>query len=189
MAQRGLPPAHPSLPATPRFSTGYEQNSAPSHYAAGFVPESAQPVMAPSFNQRANASSQYMSSHYAQAYMQATSGWYQRGTTAQGYTLSSTYNPSLSQANSSEHVRSTDSTAALRPILPSYSQTSSWYQPGDSRCTYKGCQFTGSQQAVETHMMDRHLIYPPGWEKRKKQSDWDADPSLKGCVGLSNSSI
>lgn len=28
-------------------------------------------------------------------------------------------------------------------------------------------------------MMDRHLIYPPGWDKKKK-SDWDADPSLKG---------
>ncbi|KAG5648065.1 hypothetical protein DXG03_007100 [Asterophora parasitica] len=28
-------------------------------------------------------------------------------------------------------------------------------------------------------MMDRHLIYPPGWEKQPK-NDWDADPSLKG---------
>ncbi|KAF8912747.1 hypothetical protein CPB84DRAFT_1759390 [Gymnopilus junonius] len=29
-------------------------------------------------------------------------------------------------------------------------------------------------------MMDRHLIYPPGWEKRKNKPEWDADPSLKG---------
>lgn len=29
-------------------------------------------------------------------------------------------------------------------------------------------------------MMDRHLIYPPGWEKRQNKRDWDADPSLKG---------
>ncbi|KAG5654100.1 hypothetical protein H0H81_007514 [Sphagnurus paluster] len=29
-------------------------------------------------------------------------------------------------------------------------------------------------------MMDRHLIYPPGWDKRSKKSEWDADPSLKG---------
>lgn len=28
-------------------------------------------------------------------------------------------------------------------------------------------------------MMDRHFIFPPGWEHDKK-SDWDADPSLKG---------
>ncbi|KAJ7492538.1 hypothetical protein FB451DRAFT_1336429 [Mycena latifolia] len=55
-----------------------------------------------------------------------------------------------------------------------------WYQPGNSRCTYKTCTFRGSPQTVETHMMDRHLIYPPGWEKRKKKPEWDADPSLKG---------
>ncbi|KAJ7619114.1 hypothetical protein DFH06DRAFT_1482920 [Mycena polygramma] len=55
-----------------------------------------------------------------------------------------------------------------------------WYQSGGSRCTYKNCTFRGSAQTVETHMMDRHLIFPPGWEKRKKRPDWDADPSLKG---------
>ena len=30
--------------------------------------------------------------------------------------------------------------------------------------------------------MDRHLIYPPGWHTRKRQPDWDADPSLKRYV-------
>ncbi|KAF4572830.1 hypothetical protein EYR36_007340 [Pleurotus pulmonarius] len=30
--------------------------------------------------------------------------------------------------------------------------------------------------------MDRHLIYPPGWDKQRKKNDWDADPSLKGYV-------
>ncbi|KAJ7254025.1 hypothetical protein B0H12DRAFT_1017217 [Mycena haematopus] len=55
-----------------------------------------------------------------------------------------------------------------------------WYQPGSHRCTYKDCTFRGSPQTVETHMMDRHLIFPPGWEKRKKRPEWDADPSLKG---------
>lgn len=29
-------------------------------------------------------------------------------------------------------------------------------------------------------MMDRHLIFPPGWDKRKKRQEWDADPTLKG---------
>lgn len=29
-------------------------------------------------------------------------------------------------------------------------------------------------------MMDRHLIFPPGWDKQKKTDNWDADPSLKG---------
>jgi hypothetical protein len=35
---------------------------------------------------------------------------------------------------------------------------------------------------VEIHRMDRHLIYPAGWEHRRREGDWDADPSLKGCV-------
>jgi hypothetical protein len=182
MAQRGLPPAHPSLPAAPRFSTGYEQNSAPSSFSTGSVSDSTQRVLPPAFNYRANASSQYMSSHYTQAYMQTASpGWYQPSTTAQGYTSSSTYNPGPSRAGNG------NPTPAFRPTLPPYSQTSSWYQPGGHRCTYKGCAFTGSQKTVEVHMMDRHLIYPPGWEKRNKQNDWDADPSLKGYVELSTS--
>lgn len=29
-------------------------------------------------------------------------------------------------------------------------------------------------------MMDRHLIFPPGWDKRPRKADWDADPSMKG---------
>ncbi|KAG6842582.1 hypothetical protein C0991_000108 [Blastosporella zonata] len=55
-----------------------------------------------------------------------------------------------------------------------------WCQPGHSRCTYKGCQFTGAPKTLELHMMDRHLIYPPGWGRRPKKPEWDADPSLKG---------
>ncbi|EIW64386.1 uncharacterized protein TRAVEDRAFT_139131, partial [Trametes versicolor FP-101664 SS1] len=55
-----------------------------------------------------------------------------------------------------------------------------WYQPGTFRCTNPGCSFMGSKKSLEVHMMDRHLIYPPGWEHRKKRQDWDADPSLKG---------
>ncbi|KAF7306998.1 Nuclear fragile X mental retardation-interacting protein 1 [Mycena indigotica] len=58
--------------------------------------------------------------------------------------------------------------------------SSAWYQPGNVRCTYKTCTFSGSKQSVETHMMDRHLIFPAGWDKRKKEPQWDADPSLKG---------
>lgn len=54
-----------------------------------------------------------------------------------------------------------------------------WYQPGNARCTHRGCSFTGSGKAVEIHMMDRHLIFPPGWEQRNRAQDWDADPSLK----------
>ncbi|KAJ7925869.1 nuclear fragile X mental retardation-interacting protein 1-domain-containing protein [Mycena leptocephala] len=95
----------------------------------------------------------YYSSHYAQAYIQHT--FPAAATTPQGYSLSSTYNSAVPQN------------------APSY-------QSGNSRCTYKTCTFRGSPQTVETHMMDRHLIFPPGWEKRNKKPEWDADPSLKG---------
>ncbi|KAK0465080.1 uncharacterized protein EV420DRAFT_1475311 [Desarmillaria tabescens] len=97
---------------------------------------------------------QAYSSHYAQAY----------ATTSQGYAISSTY----TAASSSSRSR------------PMNAGASSWYQAGNSRCTYKNCTFTGSQKSVETHMMDRHLIFPPGWDKQKKTDNWDADPSLKG---------
>ena len=63
--------------------------------------------------------------------------------------------------------------------LPS-SSAASWNRPGNCRCSYKGCSFAGSQKTLEVHMMDRHLIYPPGWEKRPRKSDWDADPTMKG---------
>lgn len=109
-----------------------------------------------------------VSSHYAQAYMQhvpvaSTSNSYWSQTTPEGYTLSSTYVPEPPRVTSVQRQMS-----------------SAWYQPGSTRCTKQGCPFVGSHKAVETHMMDRHLIYPPGWEKRKKRPEWDADPSLKG---------
>ncbi|KAF8216135.1 nuclear fragile X mental retardation-interacting protein 1-domain-containing protein [Mycena galopus ATCC 62051] len=92
-------------------------------------------------------------------------------TTPQGYTLSSTYNPAgPSTYNPAGPPNASRPSASSAP----------WYQPGSSRCTYKDCTFRGSPQTVETHMMDRHLIFPPGWEKRKKKPEWDADPSLKG---------
>lgn len=110
-----------------------------------------------------------MSSHYAQACMQynqvaSTSYWPQ--TTSEGYAPLPGY---ASQSASTEYTAS----------IP-YQAPTRWHQPGSIRCSKQGCQFSGSQKAVEVHMMDRHLIYPPGWEKRKQKSDWDADPSLKG---------
>ncbi|EIM92196.1 uncharacterized protein STEHIDRAFT_106788 [Stereum hirsutum FP-91666 SS1] len=59
-------------------------------------------------------------------------------------------------------------------------QQTNWFSPGGARCKHPGCMFAGSAKAVEIHMMDRHLIYPPGWDKKKRRDEWDADPSLKG---------
>ncbi|KZT05961.1 uncharacterized protein LAESUDRAFT_813190 [Laetiporus sulphureus 93-53] len=95
-----------------------------------------------------------------------------------GYTLSSTYVPGsyngAGNTTSDLPQRSNQRHAHHGPV-PTH-----WYQPGNTRCTHVGCKFVGSKKAVEIHMMDRHLIFPPGWENRKRKSDWDADPSLKG---------
>ncbi|TIC00528.1 NADH-ubiquinone oxidoreductase [Wallemia mellicola] len=46
-------------------------------------------------------------------------------------------------------------------------------QQQQSKCSQPDCFITGSKKEVEIHMMDRHLIYPPGYlenEARKKAS-------------------
>lgn len=129
----------------------------------------------------------HMSPHYFQAYVQAYSNPRPR-TTADGYTLSSTYVPGAE--NQTRRAPSTLPSPRDRPSVQAPSQATmkpisnhltygSWYQPGNCRCTRQGCPFTGSRKSVEIHMMDRHFIYPPGWEKK---DDWDADPSLRGCI-------
>lgn len=92
-----------------------------------------------------------VSSHYAQAYLQNSLGGFQQ------QTLAPQSSPSTSTSTSFQ--------SRPRPR-------------GTHKCTHDHCEFSGSQKAVEVHMMDRHLIYPPN--HNKKQKDWDADPSLKG---------
>lgn len=133
-----------------------------------------------------------LSPHYAQAYMQYNAASLPGGgspwpmTTSEGYTYSSTFVPgqqsqpfpSTSFSNGGLGTGSSGFPFQTTPAPPSQS----WYSPGNARCKQAGCRFSGSAKAVELHMMDRHLVYPPGWDKRKKRPDWDADPSLKGCV-------
>ena len=102
----------------------------------------------------------YYNSHYMQAYSQ------QR-----------VVNQNAGVGVSSSRVQGNDSGRDARSNSMPFG-----YQPGNSRCSHPGCTFTGSAKTVEIHMMDRHLIYPPGWDKRKKKPEWDADPSLKGCA-------
>lgn len=184
--RRGLPPAPVSLPVAPHLAHTTVDY-------AGTIPMpsqgalTAQAVTAALSNPYAHIG--YHSSHYAQAYTQyGGNGSPWPATNAEGYTLSSTYVPGMpgpSSAGPSQFTRNGDNTHNRSgghnrsSQLHSTSSQGSWYQFGNSRCTYKNCTFTGSQKALEIHMMDRHLIYPPGWDK-KKQKDWDADPSLKG---------
>ncbi|KAG8712765.1 hypothetical protein FRC09_019495, partial [Ceratobasidium sp. 395] len=54
---------------------------------------------------------------------------------------------------------------------------------GPARCGHEGCLFAGSHKEVEVHKMDRHLIFPPGWEddqtrkKRKRGKEREGEGS------------
>ena len=169
----------PSLPPNAPPQTPY-------YIALGMSEALRNPYAQPAMNQFHNS----YSTHYVNAYLQAQQLAH---TTPEGYTLSSMYDPraTMYRGNSGHQVpssirgrgqgqghRTQASNIPRQPIQ----QRGSWYQPGNSRCTYHSCSFSGSLKAVEIHMMDRHLIYPPGWVQKKKGSDWDADPSLKGCI-------
>jgi hypothetical protein len=112
----------------------------------------------------------YYNSHYVQAYSQASANVSVMNHASCSTGPNSNFNPHL--------VNSTPTSGTLKTSF--LDSKSFWYQSGNNRCNQQGCTFFGSHKSVEIHMMDRHLIYPSGWEKRKKKPDWDADPSLKG---------
>ncbi|KAI6007333.1 nuclear fragile X mental retardation-interacting protein 1-domain-containing protein [Pisolithus albus] len=127
-----------------------------------------------------------MSPHYYNAYVQASyNNRSHPATTPDGYTLSSTYTPHQRWRPENKPLPSpfADHSPSLPPagkrVVTDPLTFGGWYQPGNFRCQRQGCPFTGSQKSVEIHMMDRHFIFPPGWEENKKD-EWDADPSLKG---------
>jgi hypothetical protein len=111
------------------------------------------------------------SSHYAQAYMSSD---YSQGSSWNGQYGNHTV-PNVFSTQGWSHP------TPAKPTMPP-PNSSSWYTPGNCRCTYENCNFIGSAKSLELHRMDRHLIYPPGWKERKRKDDWDADPSLKGYV-------
>ena len=104
--------------------------------------------------------------------------------TVEGYTLSSTYQPSLSapvRTSLSTHDQPSRSRTATSLSRRTFTPpSSSWLVPGTERCTHQGCNFTASAKSVEIHMMDRHLIFPPGHSNANRSSAWDGDPALKG---------
>ncbi|KAI0271377.1 hypothetical protein BC834DRAFT_966866 [Gloeopeniophorella convolvens] len=167
-------------PNDPRRPARPAQLSAPSNAPASGSASLVHTLTSTLANPYAN-----VSPHYAAAYAQYTSSQH---ATAQGYTYSSTYDPRTAPPPSSRPytplpsgaAQSPGSRTAHPPRRPGAPPPAHWYTPGNSRCTHAGCAFTGSAKAVETHMMDRHLIYPPDWHTRRRQPDWDADPSFKG---------
>lgn len=187
--RRGLPPAPAFLPTAPHLS--HYGSSASFTSSQGAL--TAQAVTSALLNPYTQTyTSGYHSSHYAQAYLQqGASGTQRSGTTEGGYTLSSSYvqaipgpssTPNSANQFSQNVYHNTNSTGNEKAPYMSSASQGSWYQFGNSQCLHPDCTFTGSQKSLEIHMMDRHLIYPPGWDHRKKKSDWDTDPSLKGLA-------
>lgn len=154
--------SHPSLPQAPHVAYNNPVQTAQNTYYQYQQPSVLYAQPGPS-----NPHSYYVSSHYAQAYMQAAPM------------------PSQGNINISQSQYYTPTAGLNHSQSFSSRPSASWAQPGNTRCKQQGCAFTGSPKSVEIHMMDRHLIYPAGWEKRKRKPDWDADPSLKGYVLLS----
>jgi hypothetical protein len=163
---RGLPPRPSFLPRYPHPNTHIA--AAPSNGLQNHQ-EEIRLMNGAMASPQTNVYASYHSSHYAQAYMQGALGNVACSSTlhyAAPYALPIAPSP------------------AIVPDIRLPPARSSWYQPGNYRCDHKDCTFTGSQKSVEIHKMDRHLLFPPGWEKRKKKPDWDADPSLIGYVHL-----
>ncbi|BGP36439.1 hypothetical protein JCM10450v2_000339 [Rhodotorula kratochvilovae] len=93
-------------------------------------------------------------------------------TTADGYTLSSTYSgpPPSSISSSSRPGRGAPSAPARAPKQPREPAA-----PQVVSCAQPGCAFTGSKKLVREHEEDRHLIFAPGREPKP----WDGSLSAK----------
>jgi FMR1-interacting protein 1 (NUFIP1) len=87
-------------------------------------------------------------------------------TNAQGYTLSSSYVPT-----SVSEYQSQPRATPGRGFAPSFGGG------GNIPCKRQGCSYMGrSNKEIELHMMDRHFIYPPRWNERKRKRDDGGGP-------------
>ena len=102
-------------------------------------------------------------------------------TTAEGYTLSSTYVPSAPEPRvpvkrpvrkDSQPNEEPPSASAPFRIPAIYTGSG---PGGPFRCTQQSCPYAArTYKDVEVHMMDRHLVYPPDYKQRyKTQPDSD----------------
>ena len=180
--QQGLPP-HPVLPVRP-LPINHSSNASAQRQAINVGALAAQALTS-------SLANPYGQSHAYPSYTNANyHAYFTQGprpmTSAQGYTLSSTFVPITEGFSTPPSHSWPHSQRGRTPNVHSTSRTSRSYTeasfsaPGDTKCTYDGCSFTGSKKTVEIHRMDRHLIFPPGW--KKKTNDWDTDPALKGLV-------
>ena len=146
------------------------------HDAASRARQAAQAAVN-SLNNPYGYSSHYAQAYYSQQQQQQFAG--NIGSSTLHANPASTFTaPGVTFGTSSQSLslpsKPANSSSARR-IQP---QQTHWYEPGPHRCSYEACMFQGSKKSVEIHMMDRHLIYPSDWHKRKRRPEWDADPSL-----------
>jgi len=92
----------------------------------------------------------------------------QHNVNSHGYTYSSTYNPSSYPPISAPSFSNLSSPFAGSQPPPRGAPPTHWYAPAAANALirlhiYRLCD------SVQMHMMDRHLIYPPGWHTRKRQ--------------------
>ena len=109
-------------------------------------------------NSRSTSSGSNMQPHYASAYY------------AQGYYAQPSVPQPMQITVPSPGFARNQPMASLVPIHMRN-------RVGPVRCGHEGCMFAGSHKEVEVHKMDRHLIFPPGWQenqargKRKRGKD------------------
>ncbi len=95
--------------------------------------------------------------------------WFTSASTSYTPGFNNSYGPNQLQLQA--HVPGGSSYQTLgHNLVPSIHQT----RP--HRCTRAGCSFSShSKMDLENHMMDRHFIFPPGWNERKgPKQDGDA---------------
>ena len=194
-AQNAPPP--PPHPQQQQQRSQQQTRNNPAALAQALTSALANPYGAAQYQAQYQSQAQHQAPHYAQAYAQyyaagsagAGAGAYGQGYAQQGSAASfSAPGPSSAGAGAGGargrgRGGGTTQGREQQQHHHHHQQTQAhWYAPGSSRCAHPGCGFAGAPKAVEVHMMDRHLVYPAGWDRRKRAGEWDADPSLKGCV-------
>jgi hypothetical protein len=120
------------------------------------------------------ASAAYMPYYQQSAYQQPVYAHYPTAT-PEGYSYSSTYQPTvpvpnaLHSAYSTAYAGRTYTPPAPPASAPAVPAVKSW-----RNCSHPGCKFVGSGEDVEIHEGDRHLIFPNGKpiERSEEEEKW-----------------
>lgn len=120
----------------------------------------------------------YQSAAYAQAYASQYSPYHgfgipQAAPTGLGYTIQSSLSNPYGQNSAGPSHSNGGSNLAHRSRPPPGLNGAG--TQGPISCGQPGCLFRGTHEDIKIHKMDRHLIFPPGWKKRKRKEEEDVD--------------